>query len=239
MGATVSVAANIAHSYIAPEDAPRGWQPERGQVIGAAIWPLALAISSEVLARTTWGRRGRLIGSAGVALVAAVAAVVSYIHLSGLLAHWGEATITVIIGPLAVDGLMVVSTAALLASSPEAASSASKATGAASATEAAAASPQSAVPAVPSDVPNPPPARPKSHTPRKPRRRAVDVDDVLLPAAKDAVKRLHERGERINRDSLVAELREANHTCSNQRGSDLLAALRREGAVPKARKGVA
>ncbi|HET8661064.1 MAG TPA: DUF2637 domain-containing protein [Micromonosporaceae bacterium] len=111
----MSVAANVAHSYIAPDDVPAGWAPERGQVFGAAFWPLALAVSSEVLARTTWGKRGRLVGVIGVALVALVAAVVSYIHLHGLLVHWNEHAITTWIGPLAVDGLMVVSTAALLA----------------------------------------------------------------------------------------------------------------------------
>lgn len=115
LGASVSVAANVAHSYIAPAGAPAGWAPEQGQVFGAAFWPLALAVSSEVLARTTWGKRGRLVGVIGVALVALVAAVVSYIHLHGLLVHWHEHAITTWIGPLAVDGLMVVSTAALLA----------------------------------------------------------------------------------------------------------------------------
>src|SRR5690606_65095 len=47
--------------------------------------------------------------------VASVAAVVSYRHLSGLLSHYGEDPLTVAIGPLAVDGLMVVATGALLA----------------------------------------------------------------------------------------------------------------------------
>jgi hypothetical protein len=44
-----------------------------------------------------------------------VAATVSYRHLSGLLHFYGEEAITATIGPLAVDGLMVMATAALLA----------------------------------------------------------------------------------------------------------------------------
>ena len=55
-------------------------------------------------------------GPAGapVAPVAAVAAFVSYRHLSGLLGHYGEETLIAHLGPLAVDGLMVMATAALL-----------------------------------------------------------------------------------------------------------------------------
>ena len=51
--------------------------------------------------------------------VASVAAIVSYRHLSGLLAFYGEDTITATIGPLAVDGLMVMATGALLATTRE------------------------------------------------------------------------------------------------------------------------
>jgi hypothetical protein len=40
---------------------------------------------------------------------------VSYRHLSGLLAHYGEEPIIYYVGPLAVDGLMVMATAALAA----------------------------------------------------------------------------------------------------------------------------
>src|SRR5690606_38274024 len=41
--------------------------------------------------------------------------LVSYRHLSGLLAHYGEEPIIYYVGPLAVDGLMVMATGALLA----------------------------------------------------------------------------------------------------------------------------
>jgi hypothetical protein len=47
--------------------------------------------------------------------VAFVAALVSYRHLSGLLAFYGEEPVVCVLGPLAVDGLMVMATGAILA----------------------------------------------------------------------------------------------------------------------------
>jgi hypothetical protein len=47
--------------------------------------------------------------------VAFVAALVSYRHLSGLLAYYGEEPVVCVLGPLAVDGLMVMATGAILA----------------------------------------------------------------------------------------------------------------------------
>lgn len=50
-----------------------------------------------------------------VAAVATVAAVISYWHMSGLLAARGEDPINAHLGRLAVDGLMVIAAAARLA----------------------------------------------------------------------------------------------------------------------------
>jgi hypothetical protein len=117
LGGAVSIAANVAHSYVPPPGAPPGWAPERGAVIGAMFWPFALFVAIEILARTAWpaGRRWVALRFAGLLPVAVVAAVVSYRHLSGLLAFYGEDPLTATIGPLAVDGLMVMATGALLA----------------------------------------------------------------------------------------------------------------------------
>jgi len=73
-----------------------------------------------VLARVRWPARGRwlLVRFGGLGPVATVAAVVSYRHLSGLLCFYGEDAITATVGPLAVDGLMVMATGALLATRP-------------------------------------------------------------------------------------------------------------------------
>lgn len=119
LGGLVSVAANVAHSFIAPTGAAAGWTPEPGAVISAIVWPVFLFIAVEILARITWphGAWWSLLRYAGMLPVAAVAAFVSYRHLSGLLAHYGEEAIVYRLGPLAVDGLMVMATGALLATS--------------------------------------------------------------------------------------------------------------------------
>lgn len=114
-GITVSVLGNMLHSLIRPDGAGPGWSPQPGQVFGALWWPLALFLALEVFASKVWGGGAWwwLLRLAATAPVAAVAAVVSYRHLSGLLAHWGEDGFTVAFGPVAVDGLMLLCAAAL------------------------------------------------------------------------------------------------------------------------------
>ncbi|MEV0396862.1 hypothetical protein [Polymorphospora rubra] len=117
LGGAVSIAANVAHSYVPPADAAADWSPPGGAVVGAIFWPVALFVAVEILARVPWpaGRRWTLLRFAGLLPVALVAAFVSYKHLSGLLAFYGEDGLTALLGPLAVDGLMVMATGALLA----------------------------------------------------------------------------------------------------------------------------
>ena len=117
-GAAISVAANIAHSYIPPAGAPAEWSPKFGAVLSAVIWPVALFVAIEVLARSEWPSRWYwwLIRVGGLLPIIAVAAVVSYQHLSGLLRYYGEGQFTQTFGPVAIDGLMVICTAALVAS---------------------------------------------------------------------------------------------------------------------------
>lgn len=117
LGGAVSVAANIAHSYIPPTHAAASWSPDTGAVIGSVFWPVALFVAVEILTRIPWpaGKGWTMLRFGGLLPVALVAAVVSYRHLSGLLDHYSEDTLTVTIGPLAVDGLMIMATGALLA----------------------------------------------------------------------------------------------------------------------------
>jgi hypothetical protein len=119
LGGAVSVAANVAHSYVPPAHAAPGWRPEPGAVVAAVFWPVALFVVVEIVARTDWpaGRRWVVLRYAGLLPVALVAAVVSYRHLSGLLDHYAESALTARLGPLAVDGLMVTASAALVACS--------------------------------------------------------------------------------------------------------------------------
>src|SRR3954470_21357910 len=118
LGGTVSIAANIAHSYVPPTGVTAGsWSPSSGAVIGAVFWPVALFVATEILTRVAWptGRVWWLVRWTGLLPVALVAALVSYRHLSGLLAFYGEEPIVCVLGPLAVDGLMVMATGAILA----------------------------------------------------------------------------------------------------------------------------
>ncbi|GAA4209927.1 hypothetical protein [Actinocatenispora rupis] len=117
LGGGVSIAANIAHSYIPPQKASADWSPEPGAVVSSVFWPIALFVALEILTRIPWptGRGWKFLRFGGLLPVALVAAVVSYRHLSGLLGHYGEDSLTVVIGPLAVDGLMTMATGALLA----------------------------------------------------------------------------------------------------------------------------
>jgi hypothetical protein len=126
LGGVVSIAANVAHSYVPPtsvmETGPAAvevWRPHLGAVVGAVFWPVALFIAVEIFARITWPQlhRWTALRFLGLLPVALVAAIVSYRHLSGLLTFYGEDTLTTIIGPLAVDGLMVMASGALVATS--------------------------------------------------------------------------------------------------------------------------
>lgn len=111
-GITVSIAANMLHAHIG--DSPAG----PAELIGAAFWPIALLLALEVLTRVSWPAGFWWWGFArfvGVGLVALVAAFVSYRHMAGLLTDWGEDWWNAHLGPLAVDGLMLIAAAALLA----------------------------------------------------------------------------------------------------------------------------
>jgi hypothetical protein len=110
IGGVASILANVAHALL-PAD------PPPGSVIAAAFWPVALFVTIEILAKNAWpaGARWTLLRWGGTLPVAAVTAVVSYRHMSGLLTAWGEDPLTATIGPIAVDGLLVMSTGAIVA----------------------------------------------------------------------------------------------------------------------------
>lgn len=128
LGGAVSVAANVAHSYVPPATGRddraltlqqlADWAPHPGAVASSVFWPVFLFVGIEILARYDWpeGRRWLALRYLGLVPVMVVAAVVSYRHMSGLLAFYGEDPLTVAIGPLAVDGLMAMATGALIAS---------------------------------------------------------------------------------------------------------------------------
>jgi hypothetical protein len=111
-----SIAANIAHSYIPPTGALADWQPMAGKVISSVLWPVFLFLAVEVMSRVAWpkGFWMGVLRFVATLPVAAVTAIVSYNHASGLLAYYGEDAIVHVIGPIGIDGLMLGATAALL-----------------------------------------------------------------------------------------------------------------------------
>jgi hypothetical protein len=110
LGGSSSVAANVAHAYVAGS-------PPAGSVIASVLWPVLVFVAVELLICTPWpaGWAWAMTRFVGVGLVGAVAAVVSYRHMSGLLATYGEDRVVSGLGPVAVDGLMVMATASLVA----------------------------------------------------------------------------------------------------------------------------
>jgi hypothetical protein len=116
LGGAVSIAANVAHSYVPPAGAPTDWAPQPGAVIGSIFWPVFLFIAVEILARVVWphGTWWAMLRFGGLLPIAVVAGLVSYRHLSALLTYYGEDPLTAVIGPIAVDGLMVMATGALI-----------------------------------------------------------------------------------------------------------------------------
>lgn len=132
LGIGVSVAANVAHTWHPSIDALKryaiqhhgsvaGWHPELGAQIGAAAYPIALLLTVEMLSRIAWpaGRLWQVTRFGGAGMVALVSGIVSYRHMAALLSAYGEDRLTAAIGPLAIDGLMVIASMALLASGRE------------------------------------------------------------------------------------------------------------------------
>jgi hypothetical protein len=116
LGAVTSIAGNVASAALVD----RPGAPDRSVLVGmlaAVFWPVALLVSLEVLTRIAWpdGKMWTVIRYGGLAPVAAVTAVVSYLHMSTLLNHFKEGPVTAYAGPLAVDGMMVLCSVALLA----------------------------------------------------------------------------------------------------------------------------
>lgn len=108
-GALVSVAANVLAARIAPPGAV-GWSPSAAAQLGSAVWPLALLLSVEVLSRIGWPQTwwSKSFRYGGVGAVALFSAVISYQHIRDVLIAWRYPPLSANVGPLVVDGLMVV-----------------------------------------------------------------------------------------------------------------------------------
>jgi hypothetical protein len=116
-GSVMSIAANVLHVWLPADQHPPSWAPPLTAQIGAAVWPVGLLISVEVLSRVAWpaGWQWALARYGGAGTVALGSATISYGHLHGVLDAWGYGWLGSAVGPLVLDGLMTVSGFALLA----------------------------------------------------------------------------------------------------------------------------
>jgi hypothetical protein len=110
----VSVVANITHAVLAKSEITP-WL----RVPGAAIWPILSFLAIEIIVRIVWRRTwAHALARLFILGPAVPAVIVSYEHQERLLRMMGESGIVQAIGPLAIDGLMIGCTLALLFTRP-------------------------------------------------------------------------------------------------------------------------
>lgn len=111
IGFTVSVAANMADEFV------KSSKPEVGALFFGFFWPFTLLFATEVMARIDWPKHWVwiVVRAAGLTPVAGIAAWMSYWHLQSLIHHYGETDFSSHIAPFAIDGFMLMCSAALLA----------------------------------------------------------------------------------------------------------------------------
>ncbi|QLY33972.1 helix-turn-helix domain-containing protein [Nocardia huaxiensis] len=118
-GSVLSILMNWLHTWLPAETMPPGWSPGVWPQIGSAVWPVALLLAVEALARVRWrpGLAWALARYGGVGTVAAGSALISYGHVHDVLQSWDYGALGSAVGPLVLDGLMVASGFALLSES--------------------------------------------------------------------------------------------------------------------------
>jgi hypothetical protein len=118
-GSITSIAANVLHAWLPAAHQISGWTPGLAPQLGAAVWPIGLMIAVEAVTRIRWpaGTGWALARFGGAGTVALGSAVISYGHLRDVLVAWQYTSLAAAVGPLVLDGLMVVCGFALLANS--------------------------------------------------------------------------------------------------------------------------
>lgn len=118
-GAILSVLANWLFTWMPGDTRPPGWHPGVAPQIGSAVWPVVLMLSVEVLLRVRWrpGMWWKTARYGGAGTVAVGSAVISYGHVYHVLMSWGYDSIGAHVGPLAIDGFMVICGFAMLSES--------------------------------------------------------------------------------------------------------------------------
>ena len=118
-GATMSIAGNVLHTWLPEAHESPGWSPGLAPQIGAAVWPVSLVFAVEVLARVGWpsGLWWGLPRYVGTVVVAIGSWWISYGDVRDVLLAWNYQPDAAKVGPLVLDGLMIVCAFALLANS--------------------------------------------------------------------------------------------------------------------------
>jgi hypothetical protein len=104
LGVAASIAANVLHARPNPISQ------------GIAAWPpLALLLTVELVARVPVHRRSlAVVRIFATTAIAGIAAWVSYWHMTGVCARYGESPVSAHLMPLCVDGLIVVASISLV-----------------------------------------------------------------------------------------------------------------------------
>lgn len=106
----ISIIANITETTLADSEISL-WL----RVPGAAVWPILAFRAIEILVRMLWERRFSHYLTRALILIPGIPAIiVSYEHQRALLVSMGEVGVVPFIGPIAIDGLMIGCTLALL-----------------------------------------------------------------------------------------------------------------------------
>jgi hypothetical protein len=104
LGVAASVAANILHA-----------EPNPISQVIAAWPPLALLLTIELISRIPVHRRSlAVVRLAATTTIAGIAAWVSYWHMAGVAARYGETGASPYLLPLSVDGLVIVASVSLV-----------------------------------------------------------------------------------------------------------------------------
>lgn len=116
LGSLESVAFNVLAAFLGPAGYTfELWQSLLPALLGAAVWPIALLVSVEVLARVEWEPHWGwwFVRVGGILLVAVASAVISYGHIHAVLKFWKYGLLEAAVGPLVIDGQMLISGFAL------------------------------------------------------------------------------------------------------------------------------
>lgn len=106
----ISVVGNVAHTVLADSEISL-WL----RVPGAVVWPLFAFAAIEILVRVIWRSNvSHRFARFMLVMPAVPAAITSYEHLHSLLGTMSENRFIAVIGPLAIDGLMIGCTLTLL-----------------------------------------------------------------------------------------------------------------------------